>query len=145
MMGAHPDDAVLLSFVLGDLSQGEAISVALHLDGCPHCAARAAGLDPLTHAFAAVEDPALPEGLVESILERDAVEPVRDGKTHDLRQEPLVAVALMAASTLLFLALGQPAEVMASVVSTAQLAGSVLMVKKVETVTVGPNDNDKAS
>ena len=124
-MGLHPDDTVLMAFVMGDLATDEAVPVALHLDECPHCAARVAGLDPLTHAFAAVDDPVLPEGLVEAILEHDVLaQNPRDG-VHDLRQEPLVAVALMAASTLLFLALGQPAEVVASVVSTAQLAGTV--------------------
>ncbi len=122
MSPEHPDDALLTAFVLGDVSTELGVQIAHHLDGCPQCAARAAGLDPLTHAFAAVEDPELPEGLLATILERDARESGRS--VHDLRQEPWVAVALLAASALVFVALGQPETVVSSVVSTAQVAGA---------------------
>ena len=123
MSREHPGDDILTAFVLGDLSTEVGVRVAHHLDGCPQCAARAASLDPLTHAFAAVEDPELPEGFVAAVLEKDARE--RGGAVHDLRHEPLVAVALLAASALVFLGLGQPEAVVSSVVSTAHLAGTL--------------------
>ncbi|MCB9665520.1 MAG: hypothetical protein H6732_15515 [Alphaproteobacteria bacterium] len=67
-MSTHVDDALLARFVAGDLGEHAAAHVALHLDACPACANRAREADPLARAFAAVDDPVVPEGLVAAAL-----------------------------------------------------------------------------
>lgn len=128
MTHTHPDDATLQAFALGEMESERAVAVALHIDECPRCAVRVAGADPLTYAFAAVEEPVLPEGLIDDILAADAQLAQAGRGRHaplDLRREPMVALALMAASTLLFLALGRPTEILSTAVSTAQAAGTM--------------------
>ena len=119
----HPADDALQAFALGDVEPGAAVPIALHIDDCPRCAARAAGFDPLATALAADLDPELPDGLVAAILAADPG-PVRPG-VRDLRAEPMVAVALMAASALLMMALGRPTELLTSAAATARVAGAV--------------------
>ena len=67
-MSQHVPDDLLQAFVDGDVGEQVAVHVASHLDSCPACATRAAGLEPLAAAFAATEDPVAPEGLSESVL-----------------------------------------------------------------------------
>ena len=67
-MNHHVPNELLQAFVDGEVSEQIAVHVATHLDGCPACATRAAGLEPLAAAFAAVEDPVAPDGLKESVL-----------------------------------------------------------------------------
>ncbi len=69
-MSQHVPEDLLQAFVDGDVGEQVAVHVAQHLDACPACATRSAGLEPLAAALAAVEDPAPPEGLAESVLER---------------------------------------------------------------------------
>ena len=56
----HPSAHELGRFVEGDLTDDVAVSVALHLDDCPACATHVASLDPLSTAFASVDDPPVP-------------------------------------------------------------------------------------
>jgi hypothetical protein len=67
-MNEHIPEALLESFVEGVLGDDAAVDVALHLDACPSCAARAAGLEPLALAFAVTPDPVVPSGLVAAAL-----------------------------------------------------------------------------
>jgi len=74
---AHPDDPSLQAFLAGSVDESAAVLLALHLDDCPRCAARAAALDPLAAAFVAPVPPA-PRGLAAS-ARAAAAEPVRPG------------------------------------------------------------------
>jgi anti-sigma factor RsiW len=65
----HVPDDLLTSFVDGELGTHVAVHVAEHIDSCPACATRAASLEPLALAFAATDDPVVPEDLAEAILE----------------------------------------------------------------------------
>ena len=56
----HVHDDLLRRFVDGALDDEVAASVAIHLDSCSRCATRAATLEPLALAFAAVDDPVAP-------------------------------------------------------------------------------------
>lgn len=56
----HPDDALLHAFLAGEVDDAAAVTLALHLDDCPRCAARAAALDPLAAAFVAPAPPPPP-------------------------------------------------------------------------------------
>lgn len=67
-LGPCIDEPTLAAFVDGDLGEHLAVHVALHLDACPGCAARAVGADPLARAFASVDDPPLPDDLVAAAL-----------------------------------------------------------------------------
>lgn len=57
---SHPDDALLHAFLAGEVDEPTAVGLALHLDDCPRCAARAAALDPLSAAFVAPTPPPPP-------------------------------------------------------------------------------------
>ena len=59
-MTPHLPDELLIRFVEGDLDERDAVEAALHIDDCPHCAARAARLEPLAVAFASITEPPLP-------------------------------------------------------------------------------------
>lgn len=72
MTPTHPPHDVLERFVLGDLGDHTAAHVAMHLDDCPACANVVRELDPLSAAFASMDDPVVPDGLVEAILAADA-------------------------------------------------------------------------
>ncbi|MEM6929649.1 MAG: zf-HC2 domain-containing protein [Myxococcota bacterium] len=67
-MTQHISDAVLDRFVAGDLDEAEAVSVARHLDECVSCTNRSVAREPLSAAFAAVEDPEVPEDFAASVL-----------------------------------------------------------------------------
>src|SRR5688500_20047826 len=69
-MSQHVPEDLLASFVEGEVGEQLAVHIAEHLDGCPACATRAAGLEPLAAAFAAVLDPVPPLGLAQAILAR---------------------------------------------------------------------------
>lgn len=98
----HATPEHLLAFSQGVLSDDLAAEVAVHLDGCPRCAARVAAHDPLAAALEAVPDPPLPRDVVAAALVRaDAPEP-------SPRTELTVGAALLAAAALLFLWLDDP-------------------------------------
>jgi hypothetical protein len=65
---SHLSQPVLQRFVHGDLGDELAVACALHLDDCPECATRWALHEPLSLAFAACEDPEVPDDLAEAIL-----------------------------------------------------------------------------
>ncbi|MCB9680924.1 MAG: hypothetical protein H6733_05580 [Alphaproteobacteria bacterium] len=67
-MTPHPDTALLQAFVDGTLGEHTAVHVALHLDDCPLCANQVLQLDPLSQAFASVDDPVVPAALVGDVL-----------------------------------------------------------------------------
>lgn len=75
-MSQHVPDDLLASFVDGEVGEQLAVHIAEHLDDCPACATRAAGLEPLGAAFAAIDDPVPPPELAREVLERVA-EPER--------------------------------------------------------------------
>jgi anti-sigma factor RsiW len=67
-MSRHVTDDLLRSFVDADVGEEMAVHIADHLDECPACATRAASLEPLATAFAAMEDPEPPPDLAASVL-----------------------------------------------------------------------------
>ena len=69
-MSQHVPEDLLQDFVDGEVGEQLAVHIAEHIDACPSCATRAAGLEPLAAAFAAVRDPVPPPTLVASILAR---------------------------------------------------------------------------
>lgn len=71
-MSAHVDPVLLARFVAGELGDHAAAQVALHLDDCSACANLAREADPLARAFASVDDPDVPAGLVQAVLRADA-------------------------------------------------------------------------
>lgn len=69
-MTQHVPEDLLQAFVDADVGEQLAVHIAEHIDACPACATRAAGMEPLAAAFAAVCDPVPPANLVSSILVR---------------------------------------------------------------------------
>jgi anti-sigma factor RsiW len=69
-MSQHVPEDLLQAFVEGEVGEQLAVHIAEHVDGCPACATRAAGLEPLAAAFAAVLDPVVPSGLSQGIFAR---------------------------------------------------------------------------
>lgn len=67
-MSGHVPDELLADFVAGDVDDQIAVHVAEHLDACPVCATRAAAMEPLGQALAAIDDPKVPVGLVDRIV-----------------------------------------------------------------------------
>lgn len=101
-MSEHVPDDLLLTFVEGDVGEQLAIHIAEHLDTCPACSTRAAVLEPLGPAFAALEDPVPPEDLVQAVLE-EVAEPERLPLA-----EIGVGAGLLVAAAVLALLLGNP-------------------------------------
>ena len=77
MTPRHVDDERLVAFVNGTLADDAAALVALHLDDCPACAARAATEEPLAVAFASVDDPVVPRGIAAEAVRLAATAPPR--------------------------------------------------------------------
>ncbi len=67
-MTQHISDGDLERFVTGELDEVEAVEVARHLDECVSCSNRAIVIDPLAPAFAAIEDPEVPDDFGASVL-----------------------------------------------------------------------------
>lgn len=88
-MSHHVPEDLLASFIEGDLDDQLAVHIATHLDECPRCATRAAHLEPLAAAFAAVDDPVVPDDLVATILA--ATE----------RQRPALSIEILAGAAML--------------------------------------------
>ena len=68
MNPGHIDQRLLERFAHGEVHSALAIEIAIHIDGCPGCAAIAHGADPLSAVYAASDDAPLPDGLVDEIL-----------------------------------------------------------------------------
>lgn len=121
MSGAHFAEARLRAFALGELDEREAVEIALHIDGCGRCAARAAVLEPLAAAFASVDDPELPAGLVADVL---AAAPTRRG----LGPEPAIAAGLLALAFLLLVAGHAPTGLLVDLARTLEALGTTARV-----------------
>jgi anti-sigma factor RsiW len=63
----HVSDQLLVVFAEGDISSELGVQIALHLDECSRCHARARELDPLTAHFATVDDAPVPDELFAAI------------------------------------------------------------------------------
>lgn len=67
MIGGHISEELLQAFTDGDIGTELGVQIALHLDDCPRCHARARTLDPLTAHFASCDDAPVPEDLFQAI------------------------------------------------------------------------------
>ncbi|MCB9685692.1 MAG: zf-HC2 domain-containing protein [Alphaproteobacteria bacterium] len=103
-MSQHVPEDLLQAFVDGDVGEQLAIHIAEHVDACPSCATRAAGLEPLAAAFAAVTDPVPPPELVARVL---AAAPVEEPERLPT-QEIAIGALLLAGATLLLIGLDGP-------------------------------------
>lgn len=120
MSWTHVPDALLARFVDGELETLDAVKVAVHLDGCPACAARAAAAEPLGQAFASIDDPVPPPDLAPAIVAA-ALDPGAGLATRT----PAVAAGLVAAGALIMVGLGAPAELWGGLQALAAAVGSV--------------------
>jgi predicted anti-sigma-YlaC factor YlaD len=102
-MSQHVPEDLLLAFVEGEVGETLAVHIAEHLDTCSQCATRAATLEPLASAFAAVDDPVPPPDLVPAILAAAAV-PAR----ALARVEVAMAGLLLVAAVLVAVVFGDP-------------------------------------
>ena len=110
-MTPHISDAVLHEFVQGTLNDAAAVEVALHLDDCPRCAARAASLEPLHRAFAMVPDVIPPAQLTQNILdELDDLDFQEEPRAIPVSNTPelLVGSALLTVAVGLVVVFGDP-------------------------------------
>lgn len=123
MTWAHPPAALLEAFVLGaleDHQEDEAVRVALHLDACPACAARAAGLDPMAHVFASVDPAPVPDDLAAVVLAAaDAPPPSAAPRRFGHAAELGVAASLLVAAFGLLVIVGAPGELLVGGVALA--------------------------
>ncbi len=129
-MSQHPTDALLERFIAGDLDDDVAVAVAEHIDACPHCAARAVHGDPLAAAFASVQDPPMPEGLVEDILRAADEAQAAENRPLFARPELWAASGLLAAATVLLALTGGLTPWLADLgvsVRAALVGGGVLL------------------
>ena len=118
-MSSHVPDDILNAFVEGEVGEQLAVHIAEHLDSCPACGTRAATLEPLSLAFAALDDPVVPPDLADSIVKQIA-KPA---------SAPLVELAVgtlmlgMAASLVLFT--GNPIDLAVKLGMLANLVGAL--------------------
>ncbi len=110
-MSQHVPEDLLQAFVEGDVGEQLAVHIAEHVDACPACATRAAGLEPLAGAFAAMSDPVAPPDLVARIL---ATAPERADEPERLPVAEIFAGGLLlVGSALLMLGLDGPLATLA--------------------------------
>lgn len=107
-MSGHVPDPVLRAFALGEIAEEEAVGVALHLDACARCAARAEAADPLAQAFASAPSPAIPNELVRAAVAAAA-------RPEGARAELAIGAAMLAAAAVLAASIADPAAVAARV------------------------------
>ncbi|MEZ4236761.1 MAG: zf-HC2 domain-containing protein [Myxococcota bacterium] len=119
-MSQHVPADLLHAFVEGELTDDQAVTVAVHLDGCPSCAARAASLEPLTPFFAAVSDPEPPPDLVPAILARAQRPDWLPG------WEVIVGSALLATAALLAFAVDSPLALATDAVVVVNATGALM-------------------
>jgi anti-sigma factor RsiW len=116
-MSGHVPDDLLASFVDGDVDDQVATHIAEHLDECPACATRAATMEPLASAFAAIDDPEPPTGLIEAVL-AEVEHPARGPSTEFV----IGAILLTAAGVLAILG----SDPVATLVQAGVLADALL-------------------
>lgn len=120
-MSRHLDDDLIEAFVDGALGEHTAVEVALHLDGCPLCSARAAALEPLAPAFARSPDPVVPPDLVASVL----AEAARPEESWQPGREVWVGLGMLAAVGLLATFQGEPVDLAARLAVWMQASSTV--------------------
>ncbi len=67
-MSAHISPEMVARFTRGSLDERTAVEIARHIDSCSRCANQAALADPLSQAFASLDDPQIPGDLADDIL-----------------------------------------------------------------------------
>ncbi len=123
-MNNHLPEDVLLRFVEGDLDEAEAVEVALHIDDCPLCAARAMEAEPLAAAFASIDDPPLPDGFEQAVLAAvDAPTTAPAGL-----RIPWLGVALILSAVVLMVVGGEPTALLWKLAAVARAGGVALTV-----------------
>jgi len=80
----HVPADLLAAFVEGDVGEHVAAHIAEHIDGCPRCATQAAAMEPLAKAFASMDDPPVPDDLVDAVL----------AELHQTEPAPVVELAV---------------------------------------------------
>ena len=112
-MSRHLTESLLERFVAGNLESRVSEEVALHIDDCATCSNRAIALDPLSSAFAAIDDPPIPDALQDRLRFALSYAP-------PARPEWIAAggVALLAAAALLLAVLGDPSGLMSEAGTT---------------------------
>lgn len=134
----HVPDDLLQAFVDCEVDEQLAVHVAEHLDDCPACATRAAVLEPLGAAFAAADDPFVPDDLVQSVLaELRSPAPVVVAARSPLLEIGVGSGLIVMAASLVLL-FGQPIQAairvglaldaLGTVASKVPLAGMVPML-----------------
>ncbi|NOY25159.1 MAG: hypothetical protein GXP62_04720 [Oligoflexia bacterium] len=129
----HVPDALLASFVRGTLPDDEASSVALHIDDCGACQARATSADPLSQAFASVDEPALPTELITGVLAR-----VETGGPRLGAAVPAAGVGLAAAAALVLLLVGDPSSLLSGLGALIRAAEAILRAVDVPLALITP-------
>lgn len=132
MTWVHPPHSLLAAFAAGEVSDDDAVAVALHLDECPACAAVATGLDPLAAAFASVDDPVVPDTLEADVLAA-AARPQEAAGPRSV--ELLVAAGLLSAAASVLVVLGAPGQLL---VGGVALAGALAATAGSLAAAVGP-------
>lgn len=112
---SHVPDDLLQNFVDGEIDEQLAVHIAEHVDSCPSCSTRAAGLEPLGIAFAAASDPTPPPDLAARILAA-AEEPER----LPLPEIGIGLALLASAAVLAGVGTGDPLTLVADLVVAAQ-------------------------
>ncbi len=137
----HPSETLLRRFAEGELDEALAVELALHLDDCPRCSTQVHAMDELASAYASVEDPLMPEGLVAQVLEATLDLPIETGAPElgwleglgGLRvptRELLASLGLLSAAGLVLLVLGDPADLATEAALTASAvvtAGDIVL------------------
>jgi anti-sigma factor RsiW len=119
-MSQHIPADILSAFVVGEIDDPAAVTVAEHIDGCPSCAARAANLEPLASAFASSRDPEPPPDLIPSILAR------LEQPEWLFGWEVLVGTGLLLIAGLLALALDSPLALATDALVVVNASGTLV-------------------
>jgi anti-sigma factor RsiW len=119
-MNQHVPEDLLQSFVDADVDEQLAVHIAEHLDGCPSCSTRAAGLEPLGAAFAAATDPEPPPELAARILAA-----VDEPERLPVPQIALGLGLLGAAALLVSIGMGSPWVLAADIVAALQATAAL--------------------
>ena len=108
MKGRHPTPRELSAFIDGELDDVRAFAIAQHLDSCVTCLQLCHASDSLHQRLVSTElDVVPPDGLAQEILQAAAV-----GSEQAGGRGPVIAMALLAASGLLFMMLGAPSDLL---------------------------------
>lgn len=124
---SHLSEPLLQRFVHGEPGDELAVACALHLDDCPDCATRWALQEPLSNAFAACEDPVVPDDLADAILAelRRPASWADDAPVLEL----LLSAGLLATAAVILFAFGAPLDLFTdAAVATASLCRAMILL-----------------